>query len=317
MALSLDAFKKKGGVNDRLAKAINASTNFGEGTGGPDENVWKPTLDKDGNSTALIRFLYDPDKGDRFYETLRKHAFQGKSWYIENCPKTLDWNARCPACEQAENMKDGRTWKDIPENEQGKIRKYFSTVGYWTNIYVIKDKNCPENEGKVFKYCFGRKILAKIEEALKEDPITGEPGFSAFDPLNGADFRISVKQVGGFNNYDDSRFSTPAPFLGGDEEEILKVLNSLFDLSYITANESFKSYEDLAKSFKRATGITPVDEDDDEEEEIEEPKPAPKKAKAAPKPKKKEPEPEPEEDEGDDEDSGVDDDYFQKLVDDL
>ena len=283
MAINLDAFKKKSEVNDRLAKAINASTNFGDG-GGADENVWKPTLDKDGNATALIRFLYDPDKGDRFYETLRKHAFQGKSWYIENCPKTLDWNAACPACEQAEAMKDGRTWKDIPENEQGKIRKYFSTVGYWTNIYVIKDKNNPEAEGKVWKYCFGRKILAKIEEALKEDPITGDAGFSAWDPLNGADFRISVKQVGGFNNYDDSRFSTPAPFLDGDEDEIIKVLNTLYDLSYITDESSFKKYEDLAKSFKRATGIAPVNAEGEDEEEEETPKPAPKKKAPAPKP---------------------------------
>ena len=313
MALSLDAFKKKGEINNRLAKAISASTSFGE-SAGPDENVWKPTLDKDGNATALIRFLFNPDGDDGFYQTLRKHAFQGKSWYIENCPKTKDWNARCPACEQAETMKDGRTWKDIPENEQGKIRKYFSTVGYWTNIYVIKDKNNPAAEGKVWKYCFGRKILAKIEEALKEDPITGEPGFSAFDPLNGADFRISVKQVGGFNNYDDSRFSTPAPFLEGNEKEILAVLNNLYDLSYVTSDESFKSYEELAKSFKRATGITVSEEDGDGE--IEEPKP--KKKAPTPKPKKKEePVEEPEETEAEEDDSGVDDDYFQKLVDDL
>ena len=304
MALSLDQFKKKGGVNDRLAKALSASTSFGDG-GGPDENVWKPTLDKDGNSTALIRFLYNPEK-ESFYETLRKHSFQGRGWYIENCPKTKDWNARCPACEQAEAMKEGRTWKDIPEQEQGKIRKYFSTVGYWTNIYVIKDKNNPEAEGKVWKYCFGRKILAKIEEALKEDPIDGTPGFSAFDPLNGADFRISVKQVGGFNNYDDSRFSTPAPFLGGDEKAIIDILeNKLFDLSYITADESFKSYA-------RATGITPQSGEDEEDEEA----PAPvKKAPAKKAPAKKAPEPV--EDKDSDGDSDLDDDYFQKLVDDL
>lgn len=308
MALSLDQFKKKGGVNDRLQKALAQSTGFSESS--TDENVWKPTLDKDGNATALIRFLYNPEK-ETFYETLRKHAFQAKSWYIENCPKTKDWNAPCPACEHAEALKDGRTWRDIPGDEQAQIRQYFSTVGYWANIYVIKDKNNPEAEGKVWKYCFGRKILAKIEEALKEDPITGDPGFSAFDPLNGADFRVVVKQVGGFNNYDDSRFSTPAPFMDGDEKAIIDILeHKLFDLSYITSEDNFKPYEDLKKSFVRATGnkVSTIVNEEDEEIEV------------APKPKKKAPpakQSEPKQKEPEEENSDIDDDYFQKLVDDL
>lgn len=311
--VNLDFFTKSDESKTRLEKALSVQ----EQVGPSNENAvfWKPTNDKDGNSVSLIRFLYSPADGDLFYAKIRTHTFKANNgrWVFENCPKTNGWHNPCPICEYAEKLKNYRQWKDIPGQEQSKIRKYFSAENYIANIYVIKDPNAPENEGKVHKYKFGKKILAKIQEALAEDPITGETGFSAFDPINGASFKLVVKQVGGFNNYDDSKFLPTSPFLDGNEEAIIDILeNKLYDLSVFMAEDQFKSYDDLKKTFYAAEMLN-----EDEEK--------PKEKKVAKKEKVKVVEEE-YEDEGDtgitEEDSGdseedIDDDYFKKLVDDM
>ena len=133
-----------------------------------------------------------------------------------------------------------------------------------------------------------------------------------------------IKTVGGYMNYDDSRFSVPAPFLGGDDNAILDVLeHQLHDLSYISAKESFRPYDELKKRFASIVkGAVVEDEDDwgeeEEEEVVVKPTPKPKKTAAPKKPVEEKVEEEATEEKEDDSGSGdIDDDYFRQLVDDI
>lgn len=313
MAIDMSVFRKRANSEvERLQQAMNNA----RGIKKTDDTIWRPTLNADGNSNALIRFLYNPEMSDNFYVTLRTHYIKGPGgWYIEKCPRTHGWSEPCPVCEMADRLKKGRAWKDIPAHERDVIYPYFSRVNHYANIYVIKDKENPEAEGRVWKYRFGNKIMAKIEEALSEDPLTGAPGFSAFDPINGADFRLTVKQVCGFSNYDDSKFIVPAPFLGGDEEKVLDILNNqLYNLDEIVDSCGFRSYELLTEQFNRVIGEI-GEEDKDNEADGD-----PIERRATRKPSRGRTASEvPVEDQEATEEAadGIDDDYFKSLVDDL
>ena len=344
MAIDFSRFKMNvEAEKDRLAKALKSASKFAKA-----DDVWKPSVDADGNGQALIRFIYNPDISERFYVPLRNHGVKinGK-WIIENCPKSLDWNRDCPICEYAQEMVNNREWKNIPFNEQNEIRRYFANQSFWCNIYVIKDPMSPENEGKVFKYRFGKKIMDKIENALTEDPLEGTPGFSAFDPFEGADFKLIIKRVGGYQNYDDSRFSVPSPLMGGDEEMLESILEKCYNIEELIEEDKFKSYDELqaklfdALNIKRKKIVKEPEEIEESEEiekieEIEKPEKIEEKPKKQPKTLREKfsktvepPEDEDDEDfiklpepvgEDDEKDSGsgsFDENYFKKLVEDI
>lgn len=316
MAIDMSVFRKRANSEvERLQQAMNNA----RGTKKTDDTIWRPTLNADGNSNALIRFLYNPEMSDNFYVTLRTHSIKGPGgWYVEKCPRTHGWSEPCPACEMADRLKKGRMWKDIPAHERDIIYPYFSRIFYYANIYVIKDKENPEAEGKVWKYRFKNKIMAKIEAALSEDPLTGAPGFSAFDPINGADFRLTIKQVGGFSNYDDSKFIVPAPFLDGDEEKALDIINNqLYNLDEIVDSSKFRSYEFLTEQFNRVFGENDENEGKDNEADGD---PIERRTTRKTSHGRASEEVPVEDQEATGEEStndGIDDDYFKSLVDDL
>ncbi len=254
MGIDFSKFKKDpSAATSNLQSSLDNSKSRGSSNYG-DENVWKPTVDKEGNGSALFRFIFDPS-GEEFVE-VRNHGFKknGK-WFIENCPRTHGWDEECAVCEHADVLKKGREWNDVPKEEQAAIRPFFSKLSYWSNIYVIKDPGSPENEGKVFKYRYGKKIADKIEAALHEDPLDGTPGFSAFDPFNGADFKMVIKDVAGWRNYDDSSFTASKPWLKAQKDMERIVTEESHDLSTLTAKDQFMDPAEIAKKLNKVLGI--------------------------------------------------------------
>lgn len=222
-----------------------------------DETEWTLTKDKEGNGQAKIRFI--PSADGEFFVEVRSHGFKlNDSWYIENCPKTLDWENKCPACEYAGSLKYGRDWDKIPKSEQTKISPIFAKTSYWANILVEKDPTNPENEGKVFKFRFGKKILEKIYSRAIDDPLDGTKGINIFDPVDGASFKLKSKKVAGFLNYDDSSFDVPAPILHGDNDKIDALIKTGVKITDLRKTDNFKSYDDLKKKLARIVGASHV-----------------------------------------------------------
>lgn len=221
------------------------------------DDEWSISKDKDGNGAAVIRFIASKD-GELFQE-VRSHGYKNKSanrWYIENCPKTLDWEKSCPACEHGQNLLAGRDYKTLPKDEQDRIKPFFANTSYWANILVETDPANPENEGKVFKYRFGKKILEKIMARAADDPLDEKiKGINVFDHIDGASFKLVVKKVSGFPNYDTSSFKDPAPLCGGDQKKIDALIASGHDIGYMTTVANFKEYSELKKKFYAVVGL--------------------------------------------------------------
>lgn len=248
------SLKKSSGSLDRLAKEIEKLNAPAEKSG--DDRFWQPEVDKSGNGTAVIRFLpVAPEDADDSLPWVRvfTHGFKGPSgkWYIENSLTTI--NQKDPVSEYNTVLWNASSDDNSPQRKQARLQKRRLT--YISNILVLSDPKNPENEGKVFLYRYGKKIFDKISEAMnppfddegrpmdhpKYDPTNA---FNPFDLWKGANFKLRIRQVDGYRNYDMSLFDSPSP-LSGDDEKLESIWKKEHSLKEFVDPKNFKSYAEL------------------------------------------------------------------------
>ena len=229
---------KKSNFQDLLSKA--ESLNKSETKAGPDERLWKPEVDKAGNGYAVIRFLPAPDGEDLPWAQVWSHAFQGPGgWYIENSLTTL--GKKDPVSDLNRELWNAGA-EGSPQRDQA--RKQKRKLNYYSNIYVVKDSANPENEGKVFLYRFGKKIFDKIMESM-QPAFEDETPVNPFDFWKGADFKLKITRVAGFWNYDKSEFAETSTLGGFNDKELEAIWKEEHSLAAFTADDQFKSYDEL------------------------------------------------------------------------
>ena len=234
---------KAGSLTDKLMKKVEKLNEKG---GSADERFWKPAVDKAGNGYAVIRFLPAPEGCDLPWAQLWSHAFQGPGgWYIENSLTTV--GKQDPVSEHNRVL-----WNSGLDADKEVARKQKRKLSYYSNIYVVKDSANPENEGKTFLYKFGKKIFDKIT-AARQPEFEDEDPINPFDFWQGANFKLKIKNVAGFWNYDSSEFAKPSALLD-DDNQLEEIYNNLHDLNAFTAADQFKSYDDLKKRLDAVLG---------------------------------------------------------------
>ena len=213
-----------------------------------DDRFWKPELDKSGNGYAVFRFLPAVQDEDLPWARLWSHAFQGPGgWLIENSLTTL--NKKCPISEA-----NSLLWNSGVEADKDIARKRKRKLSYYANILIVSDSKHPENEGQVKLYRFGKKIFDKITEAMKPE-FEDETPINPFDFWEGANFKLKIRKVDGYWNYDKSEFEGPSAVFDNDEA-IEELWNKQFPLKPFLAPENFKSYDELkAKLDKVLSGV--------------------------------------------------------------
>ena len=229
---------KKSNFQDLLSKAENL--NKSETKSGPDERLWKPEVDKAGNGYAVIRFLPAPNEEDLPWAQVWSHAFQGPGgWYIENSLTTL--GKKDPVSDLNRELWNAGA-EGSPQRDQA--RKQKRKLNYYSNIYVVKDSANPANEGRVFLYRYGKKIFDKIMESM-QPAFEDESPVNPFDFWKGADFKLKITRVAGFWNYDKSEFAEASTLGGLNDKELEALWKEEHSLAAFTADDQFKSYEDL------------------------------------------------------------------------
>ena len=235
--MSLAAMKKQNSLDSLLGAAQKESAPL-EKKSYVDERLWKPTMDKTGNGYAVIRFLPAPEGEDLPWVKLWNHAFQGPTgqWFIENSLTTLGNND--PVSEY-----NSKLWNSGIESDKEIARKQKRKLQYYSNIYVVSDASNPQNEGKVFLYRYGKKIFDKVMEAM-QPPFPDTDPINPFDFWEGANFKLKLRKVDGYWNYDLSSFDGAAA-LSDDEDKLESVWGSEHSLSEFTAPSNFKTYDEL------------------------------------------------------------------------
>ena len=255
--MSFSDLKKQSKLGSLTSKLVKEVEKMNTASGG-DDRLWKPEVDKSGNGYAVVRFLPAPDKEDIPWVKMYSHAFQGPGgWYMENSLTTL--GSKDPVSEH-----NSRLWNSGVDSDKEIARKQKRKLSYYANIYVVKDPANPSNEGGVFLYKFGKKIFDKIQEAMQPE-FEDETPVNPFDFWQGADFKIKIKKVAGFWNYDSSEFAAPAPLLD-DDEALEAIWKKEYSLQELVSTSQFKSYEDLKTRLDYVLGAkrsAPVVEEED------------------------------------------------------
>jgi hypothetical protein len=244
--MSFASLKKQSSLGALTAKLVKEVEKTNKGGGSGDDRLWKPEVDKAGNGYAVVRFLPAPDGEDLPWAKLYSHAFQGPGgWYIENSLTTN--GSKDPVSEYNSEL-----WNTGVDSDKETARKQKRKLQYYSNIYVVKDPSNPDNEGKVFLYKFGKKIFDKIMSAMQPEFEDEEP-INPFDFWAGADFKIKIKKVAGYWNYDSSEFARGGALLD-DDEAMEAIWKKEYSLAEITAADQFKSYDDLKKRLNYVLG---------------------------------------------------------------
>jgi hypothetical protein len=249
MTLDFSKLKKQSGNLDKLSKAIEQLNTGSESADKPD-NFWRPQVDKAGNGMAVIRFLpaSSADGEDSLpWVKIHSHGFQGPGgWLIDNCLTTK--NQQCPVCEH-----NSALWNSGIEANKDVVRKQKRKLNYIANVYIVSDPANKENEGKVKLFKFGKKIFDKITEAMNPQ-FEDEQAINPFDLWKGANFKLKIRKVDGFQNYDKSEFDSSTP-LSEDDEELEKIWKSEYSLQELISDGEFKTYDALKARLDKVLGL--------------------------------------------------------------
>ena len=243
-----------------------------------DERFWKPEVDASGNGYAVIRFLPAPDGETVPWAKVYSHAFQGPGgWYIENSLTTI--NEKDPVGEV-----NRQHWNAGTEEGKEVARRQKRKLSYYSNILVVKDPKHPDNEGKVFLYKYGKKIHDKILASMQPE-FQDETPVNVFDLWEGANFKLKIKKVAGFWNYDSSEFDSVSA-LSSDDTELEATWKKEHSLEAFTSKDQFKTYDELEKRLNLVLGLSkrpaPVPTVDSEEyEPVAAPEPSSFRAKVS------------------------------------
>jgi len=241
---SLSDLRKSRGNFDSLMKEVEK---LDAPQGKDDLNVWKPTVDQAGNGYAIIRFLPAPQGEDMPWVQIWNHGFQGPTgkWYIENSLTTL---------KQADPVSElnSELWNSGLESNKEVARKQKRRLSYYSNVLVVEDSGNPANNGKVFLFKFGKKIFDKIKDVMQPE-FADETPMNPFDFWDGANFKLKIRKVEGYQNYDKSEFASPSP-IASDDDAIEVIWKKQHSLAAIVAPSNFKSYDELKKKLDFVLG---------------------------------------------------------------
>ena len=217
-----------------------------------DEREWKPTVDKAGNGYAVVRFLPAAEGQDVPWVRYWDHGFKGPTgrWYIEKSLTSIGKDD--PVSEM-----NSQLWNSGREEDKQVARDRKRRLHYVSNIYVVSDPGNPANEGKVFLYQYGKKIFDKIMDVMQPQ-FQDETPVNPFDFWGGADFKLKIRQVEGYRNYDKSEFASPSEFLGADDAKLEAVYGALHNLGEYIDPAQYKSYGDLKKKLFEVIGETEI-----------------------------------------------------------
>jgi len=239
---------------DKLTKAIESTTQTTEAGSKEDDRFWQPEVDKAGNGMAIIRFLPGPSvDGDDALPWVRvfNHGFQGPGgWYIENSLTTL--NQKDPVSEYNSVL-----WNSGIEANKEIARKQKRRLTYISNVLIVSDPKHPENEGQIKLYKFGKKIFDKISEAMNPE-FADETPLNPFDFWEGANFKIKIRQVEGYRNYDKSEFDSISAVLDGDDAKLEALWKKEHSLKEFLDPKHFKSYDVLKARLDKVLGLDGV-----------------------------------------------------------
>ena len=157
--MSFKDLKKQSSLGSLTQKLVKEVEKMNNTSGGADERLWKPEVDKTGNGYAVIRFLPSPEGEEIPWAKMYSHAFQGPGgWYIENSLTTT--GGKDPVSEHNREL-----WNSGNEADKDVVRRQKRKLSYYANIYVVKD---PTNPPTRVEYSFTSLVRRSLIRLWKQ-----------------------------------------------------------------------------------------------------------------------------------------------------
>ena len=249
--MSFSDLKKQSKLGSLTSKLVREVEKMNTTSGG-DDRLWKPEVDKSGNGYAVIRFLPAVEGQDVPWVRYWDHGFKGPTgrWYIEKSLTSI-------GKEDPVSELNSQLWNSGHDEDKNIARERKRRLHYVSNIFVVSDPSNPSNEGKVFLYEYGKKIFDKIMDVMQPQ-FQDEQPVNPFDFWGGADFKLKIRNVEGYRNYDKSEFADTSSLLDGDDAKLEAIYNQLHNLGEFVDPNSYKSYDELSKKLYEVLGETAV-----------------------------------------------------------
>jgi hypothetical protein len=203
-------------------EADDASMSFLDKRNASADGIYRANLkdatDKNKGYVATIRFLPNVlEDGTLGPSAIEKHV------HYANLPdhpdllgyydSLINFGEKCPLTTLYWKLKNSKNQAEVERAELiGRTTKYYSY------ILVIEDEQHPEFEGKIMIFPYGYKIKEKINNERTGENADNKK-CNVFDPANGKDFRLIVKKVGEWPNYDSSQFRSVSPLKIWNEDK--------------------------------------------------------------------------------------------------
>ena len=213
-------FMSEKAVNLFDMEADDASMGFLDNSSRNNDGIYRPNpkdaKDKTKGYVSTIRFL--PNlliDGTLGSSAIEKHVHYAKlsdySDLVGYYDSLINFGEKCPLTTLYWKLKNSKNQAEVERAEL-----ISRTTKYYSYILVIEDEQHPEMEGKIMVFPYGFKIKEKINLERTGENSEGKK-CNVFDPANGKDFRLIVKEIGGFQNYDSSVFRSISPLKIWDE----------------------------------------------------------------------------------------------------
>lgn len=245
-----------------LSKLTEKLEAMNKGGGQKDDRIYKPAFNKKTESGYAIVRLLPAKSGDNLVK-VAKYGFKGTNgWYNETSLFTVKEDDPVAISNRLYRKKaevEGNdTFKAIADKRKMK-------TNYYVNVFVVKDTEAPENDGKVMIYEFGQQIIKLIESAAAPTKVEieneGKVAIDPFDMWTGANLIINIAgnkmpdsntgQMIVVPNYEKSKFAGQTELFPGDDAKKEEIFNLTYDLSEFT---KVKTFDELAERFKKVTG---------------------------------------------------------------
>lgn len=247
MTVKFADLKKKRGKFKELLDAVEKESAKGGGFE-KDTRFWQPTVDEAGNGFSIIRFLPAPPGEEYPWVKVYSHGFKGPTgkWYIENSLTTMGQDD--PVGEFNSTL-----WAKGDDVSKKQARDQARRTSFFSNILVVNDPKHPENNGKVFLYRYGKKIFDKIKDAMNPEFEDEEPT-NPFDFWEAPNFKLKIRQVEGYRNYDKSEFESEVSVVSEDESKLEEIWKAEHSLQEFLSPKNFKEYDTLKKKLDVVLG---------------------------------------------------------------
>ena len=245
---------------DSMAKNLQNNINMGARPNYSDDRYWKITKDEHGKGAAIIRLI--PDKNlvpfiKMFHYSLNRPNPANpakKLWYINKSPDTI--GLPDPVKEHYMKLIEEKT-----EEAKAEAKRFSRQTKFIANIIVIKDPANPENNGKVFLWEFGTKLLDKFNSWVhpsEQELAMDQKPMNIFHPVDGFNITLKIRPDQHSFTYDDTTIIPNSCSIHKsvvDEDSAFKFIQAnTYELNEMLKPESFDSYETLKSKFEKFLG---------------------------------------------------------------